>query len=322
VERRAFTTDNGDGWKLDVHRFFEPERLDPARRPLLMIPGYCMNTFVLGFHPGGLSLVEYLARAGFEVWTANLRGQGGSFATGGTRNVGFRHFALVDLPAVIETALAHTKTDEDRVDALGCSLGGSFLFAYLAHNIDDHRVGSVVAIGAPLRWEAINPVIKAVFRSPRLAAKLKISGTRAMARRALPLLKRVPPLMSIYMNVKHVDLSQAELLVQTVDDPVPELNREICQWMLNKDLVLDGVNVTEAMRRIDRPLLALVANNDGIVPPLAARSAIDVFGGAVRDVLHVGDDREWFAHADLFIGRTAHARVFAPLARWLETQNA
>lgn len=320
VERRAFSIDNGDGWRLDVHRFSDPERLDPNRRPLLMIPGYCMNTFVLGFHPEGLSMVEYLARHGFEVWTANLRGQGASHSVGGERNVGFRHFALVDLPAAIETVHAHTTTATERVDVLGCSLGGSFVYAYLAHHLDRHRVGSVVGIGAPLRWESLHPVLKFVFRSPDLAAKIRVSGTRSFARRALPVLKRMGPLLSIYMNARHVDLSQADLLVQTVDDPVPELNREICQWMATKDLMLDGVNVTEAMASIDRPLLCIVANNDGIVPPASAMSAIDAFGGDTNEVLHVGDERDWFAHADLFVGRTAARRVFDPLATWLAAQ--
>src|SRR5262249_21323836 len=83
-----------DGWMLDVRRHFMPEFLDTSLRPLLLIPGYCMNTTPLGFHPSGPSMIEFLAGRGFEVWTANLRGQGDSRSLGGSRDAGFRELAL------------------------------------------------------------------------------------------------------------------------------------------------------------------------------------------------------------------------------------
>ena len=62
---------NRDGWALELHHYHDPETLDPSRKPVLMVPGYCMNTFILNYHPGGDSMVRYLVRQGFEVF-ANL----------------------------------------------------------------------------------------------------------------------------------------------------------------------------------------------------------------------------------------------------------
>src|SRR5687768_8488912 len=109
--------DNRDGWKLDIKQY--SMKPDPRLRPILIIPGYCMNTFILAYHPRGASLVEYLCSQGFEVFTANLRGQGDSErAPHGSRRIGFRELGLVDLPAAIEHTLS--QTEQDRLHLIGC----------------------------------------------------------------------------------------------------------------------------------------------------------------------------------------------------------
>jgi len=306
----------GGGWVLDVRRHWSEATLDRSRRPVLLIPGYCMNTTPLGFHPDGPSMIELLVTRGFEVWTANLRGQGDSHSIGGPRDVGFAEIVLEDLALSIEHVRAHTSVRSDRVDLVGCSLGGTYVFAHMALKPETHGVGSVVGIGAPLRWDAAHPLLRVAFAAPSVVEKLKVGGTRRMAGFALPLVARhAPRLLSIYMNADICDLSKADQLVETVEDPISKLNGQIARWMRQRDLVVRGVNVTEALRGCDRPLLAIVANRDGIVPTAAATSAIDVFRAG--DLLAVGDDETWFAHADLFISRYSRERVFEPLARWL-----
>ena len=81
-----------------------------------------MNSFVLGFHPEGLSLVEHLAYEGFEVWTANLRGQGESRRIGGAKAHAFRELALVDLPRAIDVVLQETRTRASAAPGLRCVL--------------------------------------------------------------------------------------------------------------------------------------------------------------------------------------------------------
>jgi alpha-beta hydrolase superfamily lysophospholipase len=306
----------GAGWVLDVRRHWSQAALDRTRRPVLLIPGYCMNTTPLGFHPGGPSMIELLAERGFEVWTANLRGQGDSYSVGGPRDAGFSEIVLEDLTLAIEHVRAHSEGRSDRVDLVGCSLGGTYVFAYMALKPQTHGVGSVVGIGAPLRWEEAHPLLRMAFAAPSLVKRVRVSGTRRVAGFALPLVaRRAPRLLSIYMNADICDLSRADELVKTVEDPIPRLNGQIAHWMKQRDLVVEGVNVTEALRGVDRPLLCIVANRDGIVPLEAARSSLDVFRSG--ELLSVGDERTWFAHADLFISRYAQERVFEPLARWL-----
>jgi poly(3-hydroxyalkanoate) synthetase len=314
-----FELDNRDGWMLDL-KHYRSTNASPRKRPILIIPGYCMNTFILAYHPRGKSLVEYLCNHGFEVFTANLRGQGDSkLLSHGSRRIGFRELGLVDLPHAIDFVLGRTSSEQ--LHLIGCSLGGTIAYSYLAHRSDRHRLRTMVAMGAPLRWDSVNPFLKFLFSSRRVAALVDVRGTRRLALAALPIAKRIPKLLDMYMNASHIDLTRADQLVRTVDDPIAHLNIQIVNWLKSGQLIVDGKNVGEALRAIDLPLLNIFANADGIVPPDAARSIAAHLGS--KDLMHLeaGDADTWYAHADMFIGHTAEQRVFEPMAAWLGARD-
>lgn len=306
-----------DGWELHLTRTVLPSRFEPARRPVLIVPGYGMNGFIFGFHPSGTSLVLHLAQAGLEVWVANLRGQGLSRRRSPEAPTpSLRRYAETDLRAAIDAVLRETETRADRVDVLGASLGGSIAYAHMALE-RRHRIGSVVAIGSPLRWLDVSALLRLPFRSPRLASLVRVNNTRRLAELALPIATRIPVLLSLYLNAANVDLKAAPEMIRTVEDPHPRVNSDIAKWLGASDMVLRGVNVTEALRACREPLLLVVANKDGIVPEATALSARDAWGGDDVSVLKVGDRERWYAHADLFVGHEARDQVFDPVARWL-----
>lgn len=309
-----------DGWSLGLRRTTHrrPEPLgEPPTRPVLIVPGYGMNSFIFGFHPRGRSLEAHLAWRGHEVWSVDLRGQGRSRRTldaGGT--FGLDALALVDVPAAVDRVLARSATGASRVDLVGCSLGAAIMFGYAVH-FPEAPIGSLVSFGGPLRWERVHPLVSVAFASPRLAGALPFRGTRALAKALVPLLSKVPSLLGIYMNPASSDLSRLDEMVQTVEDPVPRINREIAEWIGRRDLVLRGRNVTEGVGSLAHPLLCVVALDDGIVPPDTARSPYHTSRAEVRELLEVGGGVLPIAHADLFLANDAHAAVFDPLARWL-----
>jgi pimeloyl-ACP methyl ester carboxylesterase len=317
METTDFAVPSTDGWTLSLRRHRMPGVVDAERRPLVLVPGYAMNSFILGFHPRGDSLIEYLARHGHEVWTADLRGQGASARNAWRRGTfGLRQLALEDLPRSLQRV--REETGHDAVDLVGCSLGATMVYAYLAHHTEDHGVGQVIAMGGPLRWEDPHPAMRIAFASPRLAGLLPVKGTRLLARVALPVLTRMPALLGLYMNADRIDLSQADQLVNTVEDPVPFINRQMARWIQAGDLIIGGVNVTHALPGVVGPdVLCVLANADGIVPPSAARSVETILGTDRVSVLEIGDDEAWYAHADLFIGDTCQQDVFEPMRVWL-----
>lgn len=307
-----------DGWALELRRATVPEQLKPNRHPLLLVPGYGMNTFILSFHPRGASIERCLAEAGFEVWSVNMRGQGGARRLrGDARAPSLAVYADTDLPATIDEIIRSTRTKSDRVALIGCSLGGSIAYAHVGMD-PGHRVSAIVAIGAPLRWEDPHAALRIAFGSPWVASRVRLTGTRAIARALLPVAVRIPGALNLYVNSRHLDRDSAAEMVQTVEDPQPLVNRDIAKWLRAGDMVLRGVNVTSAMQRTDLPLLIVLANRDGIVPAASVLSAERMWGGRDVQILRVGTDEDWYAHADLFISPDSPERVFAPIVRWLE----
>ena len=310
-----------DGWRLHLKRTRRDAGVDRTRRPLLIVPGYGMNGFIFGFHPKGTSLESYLADAGLDVWTANLRAQGRSErARHDAPGPSMARYAHEDVLAAIDFVLATSEGGHDRLDVLGASLGGSITFTHLSRAAQRDRIASVIAIGSPLRWETVPLVLRLPFASRRIAGLVRVSGARRLASTILPLVTRAPAVLAMYMNAAHVDLDAASDLVRTVEDPDPVVNRDLAGWMKEKDLVVDGVNVTRAMADVTHPLLLVVANEDGIVPERVATSAARAWGGRDVTTLRIGTPNDWYAHADLFVGHESPTLVFAPIERWLRAR--
>jgi len=320
--QRKHHVPNQDGWSLELKQTYLPEALDRSRRPIAIVPGYGMNAFIFGFHPRGPSMEASWAERGFEVWSLNLRGQGGSRREGGSRRYGFGEAALTDLRCALEYVARHTETGADRVDGVGCSLGGTYLYVYLALVRENNRLGSVVSMGGPLRWEDPHPALKFAASSPFLWGQIRMRGTRRMLRLALPALKRAPRFLHLYMHPEIIDISRMDEMLQSVEDPNPVLNRQIAEWIRSKDLYVNGINVTDRLAAAKNPLLIVLASADGIVPEQTTLSAYHAMASPRKEVLRVGNETLPVAHADLFISDISHEWVFDPLADWLAAQNA
>ena len=309
-----------DGWTLPLTALVMPERLVPGSRPLLLVPGYGMNSAIFRYHPAGRSLAHTLAAEGFEVWMGGFRGQKAARARRGAPPPGLAALAEIDLPAQLQAVLAGSRTGAAAVDLIGVSLGGSISYAYLALH-RDAPVGAMVAVCAPLRWVTRHLLLRLAFASRRLAGAVPMWGSASLARVALPLLARAPGALSIYLNADHINLDDADRILETVDRPHRRLNRQLAAWMGQQDMVLGGVNITAALRRVVAPLLVVHTNRDQIVPPPVALSVVGAWGGSDLEVMKVGDAEDWYAHADLFMAPRAPEQVFAPLARWLAARQ-
>ncbi len=309
---------NGAGWHLAVTQTFDPERLVPTRPPILIVPGYGMNSFIFSFHPNGLSLEGHLLAAGFEVWRADLREQGDSVRVGGTPEYGLEDLAMVDLDAVLKAVVERTRTTASEVDVIGASLGGSLMFTHAVLN-PGHKMRALIAMGSPVRWIKVHPMVRVAFASPGLAGLVRVRGTRRLAELAMPLLvKHSPWLVSIYMNPELTDTSAIREMVRTVEDPNRYVNREIARWIKRRDLVIRGVNIPDGLRALRSPFLCVLAHGDGVVPRDTAAFAYHQIGSRDKKLLVVGDELMAHAHADLFVSNEAHARVFQPISDWLE----
>jgi pimeloyl-ACP methyl ester carboxylesterase len=306
--------DDGAGWRLALRRV-APGNGARRGRPVLIVPGYQMNSSVFGFHPNGLSLEGFLASRGLEAWSVDLRGQGRAERTWGDERFGLAELAVEDLGAALAYVRGVAKAD--RVDVLGCSLGTALAFAHVAC-VPSAPVRAIVAMGGVVTWAHVNRVVRLAARAPWVVGQLRMRGTRKLARRALPVVTRVAPrLLSVYLNVESTDVSQPDAMVETVEDPNPVMNRQIARWIARRELVVRGVNVSRALASFEGPFLCVLGRQDGIVPPATARALFDAVGSRDKVLVEVGDDATPMAHADLFLARCAQETVFAPIADFL-----
>jgi pimeloyl-ACP methyl ester carboxylesterase len=312
-----FLVDNRAGWRLAMSRTKPARDAKPAKRPVLIVPGYGMNSYIFGFHPRGPSMVDCFAARGLEVWTVDLRGQGRSIQARGNNRYGLADLAIEDLGAAIAHVLSTTETGASTLDVIGCSLGTALSFAHVAC-VPGAPVHALVSMAGLVTWKGAHPIVRFAFGSPRLVGMMRVRNTRRLARFALPVVAKVAPsLLSVYLNHQSTDLTQAARMVQTVEDPHPMINREIAQWIKRGDLVIRGVNVSQKLPQLKHPFFCVVANDDGIVLPVTSRHTYDVIGSETKRLLLVGDPERPIAHADLFLCTGAQERIFAPVADFL-----
>jgi pimeloyl-ACP methyl ester carboxylesterase len=292
------------------------------QKPVLIVPGYGMNSFIFGYHPRGRSFEAALVRGGLEVWRVDLRGQGPSKNVSGSEVYGLEDLAGPDLGAAISGALDRTRTSASSAVVIGASLGGTIMFAHAALT-RDHHIAAMVAIGAPVRWVRVHPLMRIAFASPRLIGLVPVRGSRVIARNLLPaLLRRTPWLLSMYINAEHVDLDFVDELVKTVEDPNRHVNREIAEWIRRRDLVFSGINLSAALPSIRVPLLSVVSSGDGIVPRATAEYPHLNVGSWDRTLLEVGSTDMRLGQADVFISDAADEIVYGPIREWILARGA
>jgi len=314
VEDHRVTT--WDGWSLSLHR--SPDARAGAA-PVLFVPGYGMNGWIFRYHPNARSFMGHLVDAGLDPWWVDLRGTSTSRRRRGAPAPSLRDQALIDLPSAFDYIAA--ATGADRVSAIGCSLGGSLLYAWAGLD-PQHRIERLVTMGSPLRW-GHTAITRTFAWGLPAAGSVPMRGTRRLARVALPVAGTIAPwALSLYLNPKITQIRPSRMLTRTVEDPAPTINRDLGRWMRTGDLHLDGVNVTDALSRYSRPLLLIFGSGDGICPEAASTSATERTSGPV-DTLRVDHpDGHRVGHADLFISELAPSHVFPRVSRFLESADS
>ena len=314
-KNEIFEVDNGAGWSISIKRV-AARGVPRVAGPALIVPGYGMNSFIFGFPPRGLSLEDYLASRGIETWSVDLRGMGRAKNKGGDADFGLADL-VDDVGVAVDAVIARSEIRSPKVDLIGCSLGAALVFSYLALH-PDAPVNCAVNFGGLITWTKIHPALRLAFASTRILEKIRLKHTRTIAGLALPLLvKYAPKLLAIYMHTSSTDTSHAATMVQTVEDPNPHVNVDIAHWLKERELTVRGVNVSRALEAMAYPHMTVLARDDGIVPPEAARTVYEAIGSTDKVILEVGGGEHPMAHADLFLATGSQQLIFEPLAQFL-----
>uniref|UniRef100_A0A182X8C8 Partial AB-hydrolase lipase domain-containing protein n=1 Tax=Anopheles quadriannulatus TaxID=34691 RepID=A0A182X8C8_ANOQN len=132
---QAYTVTTADGYKLGVHRITRKQGPDPDRLPVLLVHGLLGSSadwLVIGPED---ALAYQLAKAGYDVWLINTRGNRYSRqhvqlspSDAAFWNFTWHEKGIYDLPAVIDYMLSDTKHPAGQIYYIGYSEGTTAYF--------------------------------------------------------------------------------------------------------------------------------------------------------------------------------------------------
>jgi len=302
-----------DGWTLALGR---RRPRGPARRlPVLLVHGLAVNRRFLDFGARH-SLAAFLAAAGFDCFSLDLRGHGGS-RRGPRRDWCFDDYLLEDLPAALG-AVARA-TGAPRLLLVGHSQGA--LLSLLTAALRPAEVAGVVAIAGPARLGAGLATFARIafaFRScSRFLARMFAPGAGYLHLRAA----------QASINTRNVERAVLQRFLSTVVENVSGgVAGQLRGWMRSGTFTSrDGSADYRALLGQGRaPALFLAGAVDGLAPPDTVRAGHDLWGGP-RSWLMASVAEGFsadYGHGDLVFGSRAPEEIYPRVREWLERVDA
>ncbi len=259
--------------------------------PVILLHGSFSNRR-FWYSPKGIGLGPYLARAGFDVWIAEMRGHGLS-----ARNERYRHncvadYARYDLPAIA----AFVAEQSGQVPHwIGHSLGGTTLAVALGGGyLDSTHAASVALFGSQVTrsyWPLKVPPL-AWFARIVLKRFEHVSGPR---------FKRGPE-----------------------DEPMGVILESLRWHGLFRRFGDKNGDWWSGLKQVNVPTLCVTATGDHQDPEWACRELFEQFGSEDKDFLVLGRDHgftEDFDHVQMLVSKAAQAQVWPRVANWLSLRT-
>ncbi len=265
--------------------------LQPDTRgvPVILLHGSFSNRR-FWYSPKGIGLGAHLARAGFDVWIAEMRGHGLSSRNQNYRANQVADYARYDIPAI--AAFVHEQSGQ-AAHWIGHSLGGTTLAAALGgEHLDTAGAASVALFGSQVS---------------RVHWPLKIPPLQWLARLVLK-------------PFEHI--SGPRFQRGPEDEPIGVV-LESMRW--NGLFGRFGDRESDwwvGLARVEVPVLAVAAAGDHQDPVWACRKLFDQTGSTQRRFLCLGRDHgfsEDFDHVAMLVSKAAQREVWPLVVDWLNS---
>ncbi len=282
-----------DGQALALYRFGAAAEGKPA---VLMV-GDLGESRAL-WDVGGHGLAGYLADRGYEVYVAELRGQGRTGAPAG--GYGLEEWVKLDLPAIAAVMPAH-------FDLIAHGWGGTLAIAAAGKELKG-RVRRIVGLATPGSGGVPN----------RLAERTLEQEGRLSTLAADPSSKRAFDLL-FAMNARWSSATRL-LASGALSDLGPRASAELLGWMRDGDLALgDGDKVSGRLAQVDAPALVVLPLADEWAPAELASTMRQVLKGPVKVKAFSRFEyaAEDYSHLSLLMGDGAKTDVFPPVYSFL-----
>lgn len=311
ADTHAYLTE--DGWEMELRHYPSADGAGPA---VVLVHGMSVNHYNWDFRPE-VSLADYLADEGFDVWVPSLRGDHNAVApdSAAARDYCFDDHARQDIPAALRTI--RTLTGQDELYWVGHSMGGILLYTQLATDPDGIAAG--VSISGPAQLHSETPYSKASKRARHITPQRGHLRGRFLMRVAAVL---GPPkaLVRIFGNPDNLDRAMVRGVGRhAIEDLSFGTQTQVGRWLVAQEIVsMDGEPWVAAD---DTPVLVLGGVVDHIAPHDDVRAACD----ALTDCRFVSlSAAEGFSadygHVDPLFGTASRDEVYPLIGDFLVEQ--
>ena len=288
-----------------------------SRGPVLLVHGFGQNRYA--WHLPSRSLVNHLAREGFDVYNLDLRGHGRSRSMGARLSHGVKDYIHEDLPIAVEEIQRHS--GKKPVFLVGHSLGG--LISYAAAPRLNGAVAGIASIGSPYHFTRGSRSLGALrifFRAMSLAHVTPLNVPLFMTpwgivMRQTRRLAESPfypsPLRGWHAGSLEPEVFEEHLRLAFDRGSISEL-ASLFEWANARRFGGAESDFAERFEKMDVPLLVVAGANDDLAPPASVRPAFA--RSASRDKTYRAVP---LGHIDLLVGREAPKLTWDVVTEWL-----
>ncbi len=342
------TVKTQDGWVLVAHRFRPTGQPRPGALPVILCHGLSYNAAFWNLDPS-CSLVDYLTRAGYDVWVVDLRGSGEStkwvaklneapemmigdavrrlsnnkltptgYATIDPKfsNWTLDHHIAYDVPAFVR--LVKRQTGAAEVTWIGHSMGGIVALGHLARH-GNPGIGRLVTIGSQvtmpngqLAIQFLREMIET--RTQLLTGRLDPDQLAAETRTSVH---------NMFFNQRNV-LPQVYEALGTWATDIPSMG-VMQQYMtlgMGGELLDAGkqFNYARSLANITVPALITCGADDQFAPPQVQQYLYDNIGSTDKTLIVFGRAMGFTAesgHNDALVGLNSQAQIYPTIEAWL-----
>ncbi|CDO98402.1 unnamed protein product [Coffea canephora] len=246
-------------------------------------------------------------------------------------NWDFDHYLEEDVPAAMEYVRTQCKPKDDRLLAIGHSMGGILLYAMLSQNGYKGRhseLASIVTLGSSLDYSTSRSSLRLLLPlvDPAQALSVPVVPLGAFMAAAFPLASR-PPYFLSWLNpqVSAQNMMRPEMLEKLVLNNFCTIPAKLLVQLRTvfQEGGLRNRNETfiykHHLNKSKVPILALAGDQDLICPPEAVYETVKLVPGRFVKFKVLGEPRgPHYAHYDLVGGRLAPKEVYPCIVEFLQ----
>uniref|UniRef100_A0A803LJH0 AB hydrolase-1 domain-containing protein n=1 Tax=Chenopodium quinoa TaxID=63459 RepID=A0A803LJH0_CHEQI len=246
----------------------------------------------------------------------------------------FDHYLEEDIPAVMDYIRSQSKPKDDKLFAIGHSMGGILLYGMLSkygYEGRDPRLAAVVTLASSLDYTTSKSTLKMLLplANPAQVLNVPVVPLGAMLSAAYPFTSSPPYVLSWLNNlISAEDMMDPELLKKLVLNNFCTISAKLL-LQLTTTLREGGLRdrsgtffYKEHLPKITTPVLAFAGDHDLICPPEAVYETVKFIPENMVTYKVVGQPGgPHYAHYDLVGGRLAVEEIYPRIIEFLSCND-